>query len=339
VAALLPDPEDQRFLRRLVYVILALSICAFIFAIRDLLLLAFGATLGGLLLSAIADGIHARTRLPRSIGLAGATVLVLLVLGAIGWLWGDAIASQAQSASENLPKQLAALEQRLDASAMGRTIVDSARHAGSGGKLVALGLGAGWSAAELAVNFILILIGAIFFAADPGLYGKGIVLLTPSSYRPSIERALGDTASALRRWLLTQGISMALMGAMIAFGLWLSGVSNWAALGVLGGLSEFVPYVGPTVAMIPALLAPLIGDGSVWGVLATYALVRLVQANLITPLISQRVVKVPAGLYLFGIIAMGAAFSTFGLFFSGALVVAAYTLVRALYLRETLGER
>jgi predicted PurR-regulated permease PerM len=89
--------------------------------------------------------------------------------------------------------------------------------------------------------------------------------------------------------------------------------------------------------MIPAVLAPLIGDGSLWGVLVTYAVARFVQANLITPLISQRMVKIPAGLYLFGIIAMGAAFSTFGLFFAGALMVMFYTLVRTIYVEETLG--
>ena len=107
---------------------------------------------------------------------------------------------------------------------------------------------------------------------------------------------------------------------------------------MLGGLSEFIPYVGPTIAMIPALVVSLAGEGSVLGVLVTYAVVRLVQANLITPLISQRVVHIPPGLYIFAILSVGFVFGGFGLFFSGALTVATFTLVRGLYLRETLGE-
>ena len=46
---------------------------------------------------------------------------------------------------------------------------------------------------------------------------------------------------------------MTLMGVSIGFGLWLSEVPSAAALGLLAGLSEFIPYIGPTVAMLPAL--------------------------------------------------------------------------------------
>lgn len=149
---------------------------------------------------------------------------------------------------------------------------------------------------------------------------------------------MNDVGRALRLWLLTQIISMAMMGVMIGVGLWLSGVEASAALGLLGGLSEFIPYIGPTLAMIPAVVVALAGSGSVWGVLGSYALVRIVQANIITPLISQEIITVPPGVYLFLILACGYAFGTFGLFFSGALTVAAYTLVSRLYGYETLGD-
>jgi predicted PurR-regulated permease PerM len=131
---------------------------------------------------------------------------------------------------------------------------------------------------------------------------------------------------------------MIAMGAMITFGLWLSGLPSWALLGVLGGLSEFIPYVGPTLAMIPALVVALAGGGSVWGALATYAVVRIVQANIITPLVSRQVVSVPPVLYIFLILAMGFALGTFGMFFAGALAVAVFTLVRRLYVADVLGE-
>jgi predicted PurR-regulated permease PerM len=73
-------------------------------------------------------------------------------------------------------------------------------------------------------------------------------------------------------------------------------------------------------------------------VLGTYAVVRIVQANVITPLISQRLVSVPPGLYLFLILAIGIVFGIFALFFSGALAVTLYVLVKRLYVRETLGD-
>lgn len=336
---LTPGAEDRVFLRRLSYVAAAAGLILFLWRAADLLLLAFGAMLGAVLLSAVAAWLHTHLRLPRGLGLAIAALLLFGTIGVIGWLFGSELGAQAHQLAIKLPERWQRLQEQWADSPLGKLLLSSGRSAGGGSKAVKLLLGTGWGAGEALVNFLVVLIGALFFAADPALYRRGLLLLVPPPYRPAASSAVDDVGEALRLWLMTQIISMALMGAMIAFGLWLTGVPSWGALGILGGLSEFIPYVGPTIAMLPAFAEPLAGaGGSLWGVVATYALVRLVQANLITPLISQRVVHVPPGLYIFLILAMGFAFGTFGMFFSGALAVAAFTLVRRLYLAETLGE-
>jgi predicted PurR-regulated permease PerM len=335
---LTPDDADQRFLRRLLYVALAFALAFFLYRAGDLLLLVFGAVLCAVFLSTIADWIAAHSRLPRGLGLAMAALLLFAAIGAIGWLFVGETGRQAQRLSQTLPQDWQMLQLRLGANPLGKMLLDSGRSAAGGGKVASLALGTGWGASEVLVNFIIILFGGLFFAVDPAVYRRGIVLLVPRPQRGAAERALDDSGDALRLWLLTQLFSMIAMGAMIALGLWLSGLDSWAALGVLGGLSEFIPYIGPTLAMIPAVVVALAAGGSLWGVLATYALVRIIQANIITPLISHRVVAIPPGLYIFLILAMGYAFGLFGMFFAGALAVAAFTLVRRLYLSEALGE-
>ena len=111
------------------------------------------------------------------------------------------------------------------------------------------------------------------------------------------------------------------------------------ARGLLAGLSEFIPYIGPTAAMIPALgLAATKGTGPLIGALSTYAIVRLIQTNLITPYVQNKVISIPPAITVFAIIGIGVIFGVFGLFFSAALLVVIFTLVRSLYLREVLGE-
>ena len=335
---LTPDARDLRFLRRLFLVAVAALVALYLYRVADLLLLAFGGLLGAVVLTTVANWLAERTPLSRSFGLVVAILLMLGLFGAIGWLFGAETARQAGALAHRLPEDWGHLLGRLETIPGGKALIDSGR-AGAGGSTVALiAARAGWGVGEILVNLFVVLIAAIFFAVNPRIYRTGIVLLAPPPYRPPVGDALDDVVAALRLWLLTQIISMALMGAMIAFGLRLSGLSSWGALGVLGGLSEFIPYVGPTLAMIPALVVALAGDGSIWGVIATYALVRLVQANIITPLISQRVVHIPPGLYIFAILSVGATFGGFGMFFSGALAVAGFTLVRSLYLRDTLGD-
>ena len=333
-----PDLPDQRFARRVVMVVLAVAVAAFLYKARNLLLLAFGAMLVGILFSAIADWIAARTPLKRGWGVGIALLLFLLVFALIGWLFGAETIRQASELRRALPRDWDALQTTIGSEPVGQMLLDSAATLMSGSTFATLAAGSGWGAAEIVVNFIIIVIGGTFFAADPALYKRGMVLLLPPGCRETAADALDDVGRALRLWLVTQIVSMVLMGVMIGAGLWWAGLEPYAALGLLGGLSEFIPYVGPTVAMIPALVVALAGKGSVWGVLGTYAVVRIVQANVITPLISQRLVSVPPGLYLFLILAIGIVFGIFALFFSGALAVTLYVLVKRLYVRETLGD-
>ena len=335
---LAPDQDLRRFAERLVLVVVAVGLVVLLYRVSDLLLLAFGAMLGALLLSTVADWVARTTGWPRGVGVALAALLLFGVLGLIGWLFGAETGRQAAQLRETLPEDFARLQARLAADPIGRMVLASTKQGAGGTRVAALITGGGWGVVQIAANFLIVLIGAIFFAAQPGVYRRGLTLLAPPPYRGVATAALDDLARSLRLWLLTQLISMTMMGIMIGCGLWWSGLEGWAALGLLGGLSEFIPFIGPTLAMIPAILVALVGKGSIAGVLVTYLVVRIVQVQIITPLISQRAVSVPAGLYLFLILAMGAAFGAFGMFFAGALSVAGYTLAIRLWERETLGE-
>lgn len=163
--------------------------------------------------------------------------------------------------------------------------------------------------------------------------------MLPRSKRNAFADALADTADTLKAWLRAQIILMTSMGVLVGLGLWVAGVPSAAALGLLAGLSEFIPYVGPTAAMIPALgLAATQGTNEVMGALATYAVVRLVQTNFITPFVQQRIIHIPPAITLFAILAIGTATGLYGLFFSAAFLVVIFALVRSLYVREVLGE-
>jgi len=192
---------------------------------------------------------------------------------------------------------------------------------------------------EIVVNLVIVIVGAMFIAASPGPYLRAIVLLTPPPGRATMEHALGEVSAALRLWLKAKLIAMVAMTLVISGALWLAGLKSWAALGLLGGLSEFVPYVGPTVAMIPAIgLAAAAGGDLLWRTLLAYVFVRLVEAYALTPGVNRSVVKIPPALTLFVILGVGAVFGVYGVFFAGALLVVTFVLVRELYLRDTLGE-
>lgn len=334
-----PDADDARFIRRIVLILLILGIAAALFRAGDLLILAFGSILGAIVIHAIADLYADHLPLGPRRALTLSIVTVLAVLGFLAWLFGVAFRQQLNTLVTQLPILLDQLAGWASQSPVGEKIVDAVRVAYAGSRVAQDISGIVSGAGEFVLNCLLLLVGALFFAADPKVYERGFLLLIPRSMRPALEDALFDTGSTLRLWLRAQLIQMTTMGVLVGIGLGIAGVPSAAALGLLTGLSEFVPYVGPIAAMLPALgLAAQGGNGAVIGTLVTFAVVRLIQTNAITPFVTSRVVAIPPAITLFAIIGIGTIFGLFGLFFSAALLVVAFTLIRSLYLRDVLGE-
>lgn len=339
MSRLAPDDADARFIRRLFLVVLVVGLFAALYVAGDLLILAFGSVLGAIVIHAVAEIYRERLRMPARLALGLAIVTVLALVAFLGWLFGVAFREQVNMFVARLPAMLDALGRYMAQSPVGAKIDDAVRAAYAGSRVAQDIGGLAQGVGEIFLNALLVLIGAIFFAVDPGVYERGFLLLMPPSKRAAIDDALVDVASTLRLWLRAQLIQMTTMGVMVGCGLWLAGVPSAAALGLLSGLSEFIPYIGPLAAMLPALgLAATQGPASVIWALLVFALVRLVQTNFVTPLSTSRVIAIPPAVTLFAILAIGAVFGIFGLFFSAALLVVIFTLVRSLYLRETLGE-
>ena len=336
---LTPDDQDARFIRRVLWLVIIAAILAALYLARHLLILAFGSVLIAIVIHAVAEVYVTRLRLGERRAMAAAIASLLAFLGLLGWLFGVEFRAQVNTLVVALPGLLEQLQAYMSQTPVGEKVADAVRAAFAGSR-VAQDIGEiARGAGELLLNTVLVLFGAIFFAVDPKVYERGVLLLVPPSKRAAVEDALGDVASTLLLWLRAQLIQMTVMGTMVGVGLWIAGVPSPALLGLLTGLSEFIPYVGPVAAMLPALgLAATRGTDQLLWALAVFAIVRVVQTNFVTPYVTSRVIMIPPALSLFAIIGTGAVFGLFGLFFSGGILVVTFTLIRSLYLREVLGE-
>lgn len=336
---LTPDDEDARYVRRLFLTLGVAALAAVLYFTGDFLILAFGAILGAIVIHALAEIYEDHLRMPEKPALGLAIFTVLATIGFLGWLFGVEFRAQVNVLVTRLPGILDEIGGDMSATPVGAKVVDAVRAAFAGSRIAQDIGGLAEGAGQFILNALLVLVGAIFFAVDPKVYERGFLLLMPPTKRAVVEDALLDTASTLRLWLRAQLIQMTTMGVLVGVGLWWIGVPSAPALGLLTGLSEFIPYVGPLAAMIPALgLAATQSVGHVLWTLGVFAIVRVIQTNFITPFVTSRVIAIPPAVTLFAILGIGAVFGLFGLFFSAALLVVIYTLVRSLYLRDTLGE-
>ena len=111
------------------------------------------------------------------------------------------------------------------------------------------------------------------------------------------------------------------------------------ALGLIAGVTEFVPIIGPVIGAIPALLLAFTEDwNTVLWTLAVFVVVQQIENNVIMPLVAGAAVAVPPAVGLFAVVAIGVLFGPLGLLLGYPLAIVIDVAVRRLYVRETLGE-
>jgi predicted PurR-regulated permease PerM len=121
-----------------------------------------------------------------------------------------------------------------------------------------------------------------------------VVRLAPPQWRSATLVLLHETGDVLRRWLIGQGIVMAVIGGFTYVGLLILGVPIPFLLALFAGLAGFLPYLGPIIGAIPMVLVAG-GEGlnlALWMV-GLYALVQFMGSYLLTPLIQTRAVALP----------------------------------------------
>jgi predicted PurR-regulated permease PerM len=221
----------------------------------------------------------------------------------------------------------------LDASA-----ADLVREVIPSGSALAARVGTAASTTVSAIaNVVVVLAGALYLAAQPDLYHRGALRLVPPRRRPSARRGLDALGGALRRWLLMQLAAMAIVGTVTGLALWALGVPSPLALGLIAGLLEFVPIVGPLLAAVPAVLVAFtVGpELALWTGLALLAIQQL-EGYVLTPLLARRAVELPPALTLFALVAFVALFGLAGGLLAAPLMVVAFVAVREFYVERAL---
>lgn len=172
----------------------------------------------------------------------------------------------------------------------------------------------------------------LFLAATPKEYVKGIVSLVPRKGRSKANKVLETMGLNLRSWFKGMTYSVLITFALTAGGLLALGVDQWLILSLLAGLLTFIPNFGPIISLIPAVLVGFLDSAQqalYIGIL--YFFVQLIESNLITPYIQNKMLSIPAALLLFFQMLMGILGGAWGVVMATPFLVVIMTLVQELY--------
>jgi len=343
-----PPATQRKLMRRFVLIdgiaVLFLALgAAVVFAI-DALLLIFACILFAVLLYELSAILHRRFGWNRKLALVAVVLALLLVIGLGGWAMAPLIAEQASELAQQIPQSLQQLRKMVESKPLLARIAaelpDTKQLIGSlqqfvpnaglffGGVLGAIG------------NVAIILFVGIYFALSPGRYKRGFVKLVPQDKRERAVQVLDDIGDTLARWLMGKSLSMLIVGIATAGGLTLLGVPLGLILGIIAGLLDFIPYIGPIMAGVPAVLIAL----SISPDLALYTVllflgIQTVEGYVLQPLVEARAVEIPPALTIVMQLVFGSLFSFAGIALATPLTAALMVLVDKLYVEDILGDR
>lgn len=310
----------------------------FLWFALDLILLLFAAILFGILVRTLAC--WASDQLGISIGWSMTAVLLLLVGAFVGFgfLYAPALAEQTDQLTQTLPQAFAELTAWMRQYAWGTWLLDQISGGEpSGEQVVNHARRVAGSIANGMVGAAVILFAGIYLAADPRPYVRGLLRLVPQERRQRVAEVMFAIAYTLRWWLVGQALAMVLVGLAMGIGLAVIGVPLALALGVVAGLLEFVPLLGPLLALGPALL--LAGAEStrdaLW-VLVLYGVVQSAESYVITPLVQRKAVHLPPVTTITAQVALSWAAGALGLLLAVPLAAATLVAIQMLYVQDRL---
>ncbi|MEO6360837.1 MAG: AI-2E family transporter [Sphingomicrobium sp.] len=329
---------EKEFVRRVLIVLGLAALVFLLWQLRTLFLMLFGAIVIASIFRTIADAICKFTKWPSGVATALSILLVLGSVAALIALFGAHIADQIQTLGDSLPAAWTAFEQRIGDFGLGNQLEQlvasistpgGSNLSGFGRTLLSIGSGL--------ADLLVVIFAGIYLATQPNFYLIGAIKLVPRDRRGIAAEAMLESERALRLWLKGQAIAMLVVGICTGLGLWALGMPSALVLGLLAGLLEFIPFAGPLIAAVPAiLLSVAVGPEMTLWVAGLYLLVQQIEGNVLTPLVQQYAVDLPGVVLLFSLIGFGILFGTLGVILAAPLAVVSLVLVKRLYVIETL---
>jgi len=341
--------EEKRHLinsslfRWLVFPLMAGGILYLFRHVFFVLFILFGGILFAIFLTAIADFIRRKTGLPRQWALALTVIALFFSSVGCGWLTGSAFGSQISKLIRRLPEAIGIIESYLSNYAWGQNLLSFLP---APEELLPLGKGllgniTGFFTTTVGVvaGLLFVFVIGVYLSIEPDVYLGGLLRLFPSGRRDRIREILVFIGRALRWWLIGRAVAMAAVGLLTVLLLWLIGLSLAPALGLIAGLLTFIPFIGPVLAAVPAILVALVeGPYMVLYVVLIYVLLQQLENQILTPLIQKRAVFLPPAVLLTAQLLIGVLFGYMGVLLASPLAIVFVILIQTLYVEDSLGE-
>jgi predicted PurR-regulated permease PerM len=311
------DPRRRRLYLQIIFGLASILVAVVVlYLIRDVL----GAfVLGAAIAFLIQPGIHRLTELgvPRLVAIGLIFIVIILALAGIALLVVPLGVGEVSQLQSQAPAISAAAQKRLNdlqgspISVFGVTLDLTGTTAflsshlrdyllGQAGNAVSIGL----TALTTVLQVLLMFIVAFLLALDAAAVRRVLRRLVPNDYRTDFDQIWRRIRRMLYAYVRGQLIIAGLIGILSGIACAVLGLPDAVALGLLAGITAVVPYLGPFLGAIPAVLVGLAASplkALLVGV--AYFVISNVILNFVYPKVMGDAVKLPPLLVIVAFIA------------------------------------
>jgi predicted PurR-regulated permease PerM len=195
-----------------------------------------------------------------------------------------------------------------------------------------------FNTAQILVVFVTVFFGVTFTLMNPRPIFGAMFSLVPERHHARTLTILQRIGKFVPGWAGSTLLGMLTIGLMVFLLMWpIFGFMDALVLGLIAGVLEAVPFVGPLLSAVPGLLLAL-GKGGLtplWVVLA-YGLIQALENNVILPFIMARGMKLHPVAVIFSMLLCVATFGVLGVLVAAPLVAIVDILHDELYRKRFL---
>ncbi len=328
-------------------ILLMIVLGLLLWQLKDLLVLVMTAVVLAVTLAPAVDVLE-RVRLPRwlsvltvYLGLTTALVGVGLLIGPSVIQQTERLINQVPTYSESLYFWVRDLASRVNAArpdliaqivnpqAITNWVIRSSQQV----LLRSVGLTRGLLGGALSVVLVLLL--SAYMVAGSKTLLPGIVQLFPQPWNYRLQEQLPAVGNRMAGFIQGRVLVSAILAIVINIGLNLLGMTEVSlALGVIAGVTNLIPFVGPILGAIPAVVVAVAEGGLIWlWVLLLFVIVQNLEGNILTPLVVGSSVKLHPLYMLLAVLAGTQLLGVLGAVIFPSWVAGTAVIVENLYLK------
>jgi predicted PurR-regulated permease PerM len=182
-------------------------------------------------------------------------------------------------------------------------------------------------------GFFLIPVLSFYFLRDRKYFKKNIIRLIPFHHRKSIIRTFSEIHRILNRFIRSQLITALVIGIFTTIGFLAIKLPYALVLGIILGVFEIIPYFGPWLGAIPAVIIAIINAPTkiIWTIIVVI-IVQQLEGSFITPKIMGDHVGLHPVYIIISLWLGGIFFGILGMLFAVPVVLVIRVIVKNIYI-------